>query len=136
MFVLLALFFFSRGIIVLQCCVGFCCTTMQISHNYIYIIMYVCVTHTYIYIYTHTNIYIGLQCRRPGFDPWVGKIPWRKEWQPTAIFLPGEFHEQRSLAGYSPGACKEWEPTEQLTLSLSSPPCGASHPHSHPTLVD
>ena len=94
------------------------------------------VWHIHIYIYTHTNIYIGLQCRRPGFDPWVGKIPWRKEWQPTAIFLPGEFHEQRSLAGYSPGACKEWEPTEQLTLSLSSPPCGASHPHSHPTLVD
>jgi len=39
--------------------------------------------------------------RRPGFDPWVGKIPWRREWQPTPVFLPGEFHGQRSLAGYS-----------------------------------
>jgi len=35
--------------------------------------------------------------KRPGFDPWVGKIPWRKEQQPTSVFLPGEFHGQRSL---------------------------------------
>ena len=34
--------------------------------------------------------------------PWVGKIPWRKKWQPTPVFLPGKFHRQRSLAGYSP----------------------------------
>ena len=46
------------------------------------------------------------QCRRHrrcGFDLWVGKIPWRREWQITASFLPGKFHGQRSLAGYSPG---------------------------------
>ena len=42
------------------------------------------------------------QCRRPRFDPWVGKIPWRNEWLPTAVFLPGESHGQRSLEGYSP----------------------------------
>ena len=42
------------------------------------------------------------QCRRPGFDTWVGKIPWRRKCQPTAIFLPGKSHGQRSLAGYSP----------------------------------
>ena len=41
-------------------------------------------------------------CRRLGFDPWVGKIPWRRAWLPTPVFLPGESHEQRSLAGYSP----------------------------------
>ena len=35
-------------------------------------------------------------------DPWVGKSPWRRELQPTRVFLPGEFHEQRSLAGHSP----------------------------------
>ena len=40
--------------------------------------------------------------RRPGFDSWVGKIPWRRKWQPTPVFLPGESHGQRSLAGYSP----------------------------------
>ena len=36
------------------------------------------------------------------FDTWVGKIPWRREWQPTPVFLPEEFHGQRNLAGYSP----------------------------------
>ena len=36
------------------------------------------------------------------FDPWVRKIPWRSEWLPTPVFLPREFHGQRSLVGYSP----------------------------------
>ena len=36
------------------------------------------------------------QCRRCGFDPWVGKIPWRRKWQPTLVFLPGESYRQRS----------------------------------------
>ena len=52
----------------------------------------------------------------PGFDPWVGKIPWRREWQPTPVFLPGEFHGQRSLAGHSPWGCQESDTTEQLSL--------------------
>jgi len=38
------------------------------------------------------------RCKRQGFDLWVGKIPWRRAWQPTAVFLPGESHGQRSLA--------------------------------------
>ena len=42
-----------------------------------------------------------------GFDSWVGKIPWRRKWQPTPVFLPEESHGQRSLAGYSPWGCKE-----------------------------
>ena len=41
---------------------------------------------------------ICLQCRRPRFNPWVGKIPWRRAWQSTPIFLPGECHGQKSLA--------------------------------------
>ena len=45
-------------------------------------------------------------------------FPWRREWQPTPVFLPGESHGQRSLAGYSPWGCKELDMTEQLTLSL------------------
>ena len=53
------------------------------------------------------------------FDPWVGKIPWRRNWQPTPVFLPGEFHRQRSLAGYSSWGGKELDTTNQLTLSLS-----------------
>ena len=43
---------------------------------------------------------ICLQCRRPGFDPWFAKMPWRRERLPTPVFWPGEFHGQRSLAGY------------------------------------
>ena len=53
-----------------------------------------------------------------GFNPWVGKIPWRREWLPLPAFLPGESHEQKSLAGYSPWGHKESDMTEQLTLPL------------------
>ena len=42
------------------------------------------------------------ECRIPGFDPWAGKIPQRREWLPTSVFLPGEFHGQRSLVSYRP----------------------------------
>ena len=42
------------------------------------------------------------QCRRPGFAPWVRKIPWIWKWQPTPVFLPEKSHGQRSLVGYSP----------------------------------
>ena len=55
------------------------------------------------------------QCRRHKrceFDPWVGKIPWRRAWQPTPVFLPGESHGQRSLAGCSPWGHKELDTTE------------------------
>ena len=55
------------------------------------------------------------QYRRPGFDPWVGKIPWRREWQPTPVFFPGESHGQRNLAGYTVHGVAESDTTEQLT---------------------
>ena len=64
--------------------------------------------------------WICLQCRRPGFDPWVGKILWRRKWQAIPRFLPGEFHGQRSLVGYNPWSHKELDMTEQLTLSFLS----------------
>ena len=50
-------------------------------------------------------------------DPWVGKIPWRRKWQTTPVFLPGEFHGQRNLAGYSPWGRKESDIAEQLSLT-------------------
>ena len=50
-----------------------------------------------------------LRCR---FDPWVRKIPWRRPWQPTQVFLPGESNGQRSLASYSPWGLKESDMTE------------------------
>ena len=52
------------------------------------------------------------QSRRHRFDPWVRKIPWRRKWQPTPVFLPGESHGQRSLAGDSPWGHKESDTTE------------------------
>ena len=55
------------------------------------------------------------QCRRHnrcGLDIWVGKIPWRRAWQPAPVFLPGESHEQRSLVGHRPWGCKELDMTE------------------------
>jgi len=52
------------------------------------------------------------QFRRCGFDPWVGKMSWRRNWQPTPVFLPGKSHGQRSMAGYSPWDHKELDTTE------------------------
>ena len=52
-------------------------------------------------------------------DPWVGKSPRRRKWQPTPVFLPGEFHGQRNLVGYSPWGRKEWDTTERHTHTQS-----------------
>uniref|UniRef100_A0AC11DZ86 Serine/threonine kinase 39 n=1 Tax=Ovis aries TaxID=9940 RepID=A0AC11DZ86_SHEEP len=57
---------------------------------------------------------VCLQCRRPGFNPWVGKISWRRKWQPTPVFLSGKSHGRRSLVGYSTWGCKESDTTERL----------------------
>ena len=46
------------------------------------------------------------RCRRCRFDPWVGKIPWRRAQKYTPVFMPGESHGQRRLAGYSPKGCR------------------------------
>ena len=56
---------------------------------------------------------------RPAFDPWVSKTPWRREWLPTPVFLPGEFHGWTSLVGFSPWGQKELYATEGLAFSLS-----------------
>ena len=52
------------------------------------------------------NARICLWCRKPRFDSWVWKIPWRRKWQPTPVFLPGKFHGQRSLAGHVHGVAR------------------------------
>ena len=54
------------------------------------------------------------ECR---FDSWVRKIPWRRKWQATSVFLPWKSHGQRSLAGYSPWGCKEPDMAEQLSIA-------------------
>ena len=80
---------------------------------------------------TKRHIYSGLKhlvvkgptcqsrCKRHRFDPWVGKIPWRREWLPTAVSMPGESHGRRSLVGYSPWGCKGSDTTEH------------THTHTH-----
>ena len=57
--------------------------------------------------------------RRLRFDPWVEKISWRREWLPIPLFLPGEFHGQRSLVGYSPWGRKESDTTEATEHSTA-----------------
>ena len=89
--------------------------------------------NSYIYIYTHTHTHthtasLGLsgkkfacQCRsskRSGFSPWVGKIPWKRKWPPTPVFLPGKF--QRSLAGWSQWGHKEWDWAHMHTIQLNN----------------
>ena len=54
------------------------------------------------------------QYRRPGFDPWVRTIPWRRKWQPTPVSLPGKLHGQKSLAGCSPWGHKKSDTTAWL----------------------
>ena len=60
------------------------------------------------------------QCRRRVFDPWIGKIPWRRKWQPTPVFLPGASHGQRSLVSYSPLGHKEIDMSWQLNNNYFS----------------
>ena len=55
----------------------------------------------------------------PGSDPWVGKTPWRRKWQPTPVLLPRESHGRRSLVGYSPQGRKEWDMTEWFHFTSS-----------------
>ena len=61
------------------------------------------------------------QCRKRRFDPWLRKIPWRRKWQPTPVFLPGKLHGQGSLVGYGPWGCKELDITEGLKNNKPAP---------------
>ena len=62
------------------------------------------------------------QYSRPRFDPWAGKMPWRRQWQPSPAGLTGEFHKQRSLVGYSPWGLKELDVTEPLNTERPKTP--------------
>ena len=66
------------------------------------------------------NIYSGIYTRIsrdiPRFDPWVRKIPWRREWHPTPVLLPGESHGESSLVGFSPWGHSESDRAKRLTL--------------------
>ena len=69
----------------------------------------------------HSGKEFACQCRRRrrcGFDSWVGKIPWRRTWQPTPVLLPGESRGQRSLVGYSPWNHKESDAAEATEYTV------------------
>ena len=58
---------------------------------------------------------LAMAQRRHGFvDPWIKKIPWKRKWQPTPVFLTGKSHEQRAQVGYSPWGHKELDMTERM----------------------
>ena len=63
--------------------------------------------------------------KRYGFSPCVGRIHWRRKWQPTPVFLSGKSHGQRSLAGYSLSGCQESDSTLRLNLHTHT------HTHTH-----
>ena len=62
-----------------------------------------------------------------GFDPWVGKIPWRKKWYPTPVFLPGKFYGQRNFVDYSPWGHKELDAPEDVCICV----CEYTHTYTH-----
>ena len=70
-----------------------------------------------------------LQCGRPGLNPWVGKMPWRRAWQPSPLLLPGEFLQTEEPGGLQSMGHKELDTTEQLSttevrwLRGKEPPC-------------
>ena len=68
-----------------------------------------------------------LECRRPGFNPWFWKVPWRRKWRPTLLILPGKSHGQRSLAGYSPWGREESDTTEHARTSTHT----HTYTHAH-----
>ena len=83
---------------------------------------------------------IRLRCGRHGCDPWVGKILWRRKWQPTPVLLPGKSHGPRSLVGYSPWGRKESAQLSNFTFAAHDfVLCKVTEmltffgkPHSHP----
>ena len=114
-----------------------CCQWCYFVPFYGWVIFHFIYIYIYIYIYTHTHThtyiyccclffklkYSGLPkwlsgkesaCQAEGFDPLVGKIPWRRKWQLTPVSLPGKPHGWRSLAGYSPWGRKELDMIEWL----------------------
>ena len=74
------------------------------------------------------------QCRRfrrHGFNPWVGKVLWRRKWQPASVFLPEKSHGQRSLTGYSPRGHEESDMTESIYIYIYI----HTHTHTHTQIV-
>ena len=72
-------------------------------------------------------VYAGDSGRRRGFESWVGKIPWRRKWQPTPVFLLGKSHGQKNLAGYSLWSHKR---VGQYLVTEHTHTCARTHTHT------
>ena len=83
----------------------------------------------------HSGTESARQCRRQRFNPWVRKIPWRRKWQPTPVFLPGKSHGQRSVTVYIQSmrlqrVRHDWETEHTYTYMYQLFPKPLSHPHA------
>ena len=87
-----------------------------LMYRFLYLYLVLLNIYFWIYIGSYGNSALCSVGDQGLFDPCVGKILWRRKWQPTPVFLPGEFHGQRSLVGYSPWGQKEPGMTEWLIL--------------------
>ena len=83
-------------------CINRCCACLYVSMNIENLLEKMSTVQLIFFSFWSERV----EWRKDGFDPWVGKIPWRREWQPTPVFLPGKSHGQRSLVGYSPWVTK------------------------------
>ena len=93
------------------------CRWIRISFLYYYWTIYVCFPGGSAVKNLTAN---ACQDRRWEFEPWVRKIPWRRAWQPTPVFLCGESHGQRNMEGYNPWGCIESEKPQWLQMVLQS----------------
>ena len=122
---LLLLFFLSRSILVLLPTLEyfFACSSPEWLLGFCFCFVFV----TFRLARLHSSKESAWQCRscrRLGFDPWVGKIPWRWEGLPSPVFWPGKFHGQRKLAGYSP-----WVAESDMTFGPEFAP--TAHPRCY-----
>ena len=85
---------------------------LEVVHKFVFTLNAVCFRFYFSLVAQKVKNLPAIQ--ETGFDPWLRKIPQRKKWQLTPIFLPGEVHGQRSLVGFSPWGRKELDTTEQL----------------------
>ena len=119
-FIVLNVYFKAREPVIFKCTTRFWTSQQQvILQNLCGFFQYIKETKEVFYYYQwvlRASLWLSGkeptgQCRRCRFHPWVRKILWRMEWQPTPVFLPGEYHGQRSLVGYSSPDGKESDMT-------------------------
>ena len=92
-------------------CTCFCETELKL---HIYLHIYIIYTQTSWLPAWLSGKEFACQCRRYGFNPRLGKIPWRRKWQPTPVFFPGKSHRRRSVTDYNHGVTKELDSTKWL----------------------